>query len=213
MNLPLLSTTVIFAIWLIYEIRKSDRKQQKSMDDFWARELKANSTRRKPIDHLDYITIPYDELPLDFPTDDDRVLEYREILQSLQDKKILNLTGYSNTDLKLEYGAPNITILTACDQYYTTLVRTLAFLAEKYLELSYRSEAKALLEYAISIRTDVRKNYELLAALYLEDGESDKINALTATAETLKSLSKDPILRSLAQIKAEHDQIPDEVDP
>ena len=38
----------------------------------------------------------------------------------------MHLTGYTNTDLKLEYGAPNIKLLSAYDQRYTTLARTLA---------------------------------------------------------------------------------------
>ena len=174
--------------------------------------------------------------------EDERVNEYITELKGLKGKRILNCTGQTNTDLKLEYGAANITKLTEYDGNYTILVRTIARLAEKYLIHSARfledvstaetpkdgqeqaftpktaglqsdqeqffkeqsstlkADAQKLLEYGISIGTDVRLNYELLGQLYAENNDFAKIEGLKATAETLNSLSKEPILRMLDRL-------------
>lgn len=205
MKLPIFTTFLIFILWLTYELKKHSNDDREARKSFWARELEANSTRKKPIDQLPYISIPLSDFSLDFPVNDEKITEYRDTLRLLAEKKILNLTGYSNTDLKLEYGAPNITALTAYDQNFTVLVRTIAQLAEKYLALGYSSEARTLLEFGISVGSDVRKNYELLATLYKENGEFSKIETLFGEAEKLKSLSKDPILRFLNSIMPELD--------
>ena len=123
--------------------------------------------------------------------------ECKEILRSLSTQKIVNLTGYTNTDLKLSYGTANITCLTEYDQNYTLLVSTL----QKWAEALYRGEAKKecrqVLEYAVSIGTDVSHTYFLLADLYDEEGESDLKCSLIEKASGLSSLSSKVIVRTL----------------
>lgn len=123
--------------------------------------------------------------------------ECKEILRSLSTQKIVNLTGYTNTDLKLSYGTANITCLTEYDQNYTLLVSTL----QKWAEALYRGEAKKecrqVLEYAVSIGTDVSHTYFLLADLYDEEGESDLKCSLIEKASGLSSLSNKVIVRTL----------------
>lgn len=123
--------------------------------------------------------------------------ECKEILRSLSTQKIVNLTGYTNTDLKLSYGTANITCLTEYDQNYTLLVSTL----QKWAEVLYRGGAKKecrqVLEYAVSIGTDVSHTYFLLADLYDEEGESDLKYSLIEKASGLSSLSSKVIVRTL----------------
>ena len=99
--------------------------------------------------------------------------ECKEILRSLSTQKIVNLTGYTNTDLKLSYGTANITCLTEYDQNYTLLVSTLQKWAEALYRGGAKKECRQVLEYAVSIGTDVSHTYFLLADLYDEEGESD----------------------------------------
>ncbi len=211
---------VIFTILL----RRSSRKGESAQKAFWERELLANSTRRKDIENLPYIPFDISLIPAHRDLEDQRIDELLEELASLSGKRILNCTGKSNTDLKLEYGAPNITKLTEYDSNYTVLVRSLARLAEKYLlhaskslqdistsggdsgsltaispekAAALRSDAKKLLEYGISIGTDVRLNYELLAGIYKTGNDIAAIEGLKSVAVTLNSLSREPILRML----------------
>ena len=49
---------IVFCIWLGYEIHKHRNMEAKDYEAFWDREHAANSTRRKSLDGLNYITIP-----------------------------------------------------------------------------------------------------------------------------------------------------------
>lgn len=199
MKLPLFTTFVIFCVLVSYIAKKNTVNAEEINHEFFERERKANSIRRQPIDHLPYIHVPVESLPLD-KLDDINAREFCRVIKELGHKQILNLTGISNTDLKLQYGAANLSTLTECDQNYTVLVRNIAFLAEIYMNNGLRKEAITLLEYGISIGTDVKKNYDLLGAVYAENKEYDKIQTLITTAETVNSLSKDAILNHLKEL-------------
>ena len=231
MKLPFLTIFLVFVIVLTVRLQMSKRSEKDVNKEFWERELRANSVRRKDIENLPYIPFDPAMIPEHPELEDERVNEYIAELKGLAGKRILNCTGQTNTDLKLEYGAANITKLTEYDGNYTILVRTIARLAEKYLIHSARfledvsiqddgetaqenndrqisqqmsdtlkANAPKLLEYGISIGTDVRLNYELLGQLYAENNDFAKIEGLKATAETLNSLSKEPILRMLDRL-------------
>ena len=123
--------------------------------------------------------------------------ECKEILRSLSTQKIVNLTGYTNTDLKLSYGTANITCLTEYDQNYTLLVSTLQKWAEALYRGGEKKECRQVLEYAVSVGTDVSHTYFLLADLYDEEGESDLKCSLIEKASGLSSLSSKVIVRTL----------------
>ena len=115
----------------------------------------------------------------------------------MADKQVLNLTGRTNTELKLEYGAPNINILSAADANYTKLVQAISYLAGDYMDNQHILEAKKLLEYGISIGTDSKRNYLMLASIYKEEGQPEKISELIEQAHEMDSLLKDSIISSL----------------
>ena len=198
-----LSSLISFCL-LIFLLNKRHSKMEKSMKDaFWKREEEANHTRRKSLDNLPYITIPPEALPLACHITDDTAAneaiseECKEILRSLSTQKIVNLTGYTNTDLKLSYGTANITCLTEYDQNYTLLVSTLQKWAEALYRGGAKKECRQVLEYAVSIGTDVSHTYFLLADLYDEEGESDLKCSLIEKASGLSSLSSKVIVRTL----------------
>ena len=187
MKFPIFASFIVFCIWLSYELHKSRRREESTEESFWEKESRANNTRRKSLDDLNYITIPFDSLPMDVMKDDPVVSECHDILHTISEGPIVNLTGISNTDLKLKYGAPNIDLLTLYDQRYTTLARTLQRLATALYEHTYVKEAKTVLEFAIETKTDVSASYKLLAEIYQKTGEKDKIRNLIPVAEGLNS--------------------------
>lgn len=199
MILAFFASFIVFCLWLAYEIRKSRRLGEKMEKNFWALEEKANSTRRKPLDDLAYITIPSPLLSLHVPEENLRVQEGMEILRTLSTQKIVNLTGWTNTELKLEYGAPNINLLMEFDQNYTLLARTLQTIAKELFIAGQTAEAKSILEFAVSTKTDVSQSYFLLADLYEREACPEKIEELIRTAETLKSVMKKTIVRTLQE--------------
>ena len=116
------SLFVIFALWTLFEIHKSKAKQQRKNDEFWERERAANNVRRKPVENLPYINITDDIIP-DINTDDNQILSLINQLKAMKELKILNLSGKTNTDLKMEYGPANLPFLTECDNNFINFCR------------------------------------------------------------------------------------------
>mgnify|MGYP004657648237 FL=1 len=199
MKFPFFASFLIFCLWLSYEIHKHRNQEAKNRDAFWEKEAVANNTRRKSLDHLDYIKIPFDALPMDTLKEDPVILQCHKTLQELSASPIVNLTGISNTDLKLTYGAPNIDLLSCYDQRYTLLARTLQDWAAALAGKDFPLEAIAVLEFAVSTHTDVSASYKLLSSLYLKQGCPEKIRDLIPVAESLNSGMKKHILSILEE--------------
>lgn len=201
MNFLIIASTLILAAAIAIASSKS-RKNAAAMEQaFWQRERAANSTRRKPLDDLNYIKLPMEIFPMDLLEDIPRVEDYRQIILSLKDQPIVNFTGLSNTDLKLRYGAPNINLLTTYDQNYTLLARTLQQWAQALYDNGFSKEACQLLEFAVSTGTDVSATYRLLIRIYQENGTPEKIDALYPVAESLTSAMQKPIVRMLEEVR------------
>ncbi len=206
MNLPVFAISFLVFIGITnYQVRKITKKENAYKGNYWAEEQAANRVPRKSLDDLHYLQVPLDRLPLDVMSDDGQVGECTDLILALSDEPIANLTGYTNTDLKFRYGAPNLTRLIRCDQNYTNLVTALQRWARRLYDHAYFREAATILEYAVETGTDVTASYELLCDLYqhhldLSPEEAlDRIRALIPTAEGLRSLSRDVILRKLRE--------------
>ena len=198
MKFPFFASFLIICALLAYERWKHTRKQKKIEEEFWEKELAANNVRKRSLAGLDYIKVPedlVDEQLLDLP-------EYKDkcrIIRELQEKTIVNLTGQSNTDLKLQYGTANITVLTEYDQNYTLLVSTLQELGRMLYDKGLVDEATKLLEYAISIGTDVSLTYYLLADIYYQAGTPERVNELIDAAKQIRGMMREPILKHLCE--------------
>jgi hypothetical protein len=199
MKLPFFASFIIFILVLSHRIHRQRNEAAAKEKAFWDREQAANSVRRKSLDNLEYIHIPLDSLPTDLLTDNEKVADCINILNGLSSEKIVNFTGYTNTDLKLEYGTANIGLLSEYDQCYTTLVTTLQKWADLLWDADYKKEAADILEFAVSTRTDVSHTYRRLAQYYNETHQSEKIQGLIDTAKELRSVSRDSIVRSLQE--------------
>lgn len=202
MNLIFFASFIIFILWLAYELRKSSNQTNKTEMDFWEREREANGVRRKNLDNLPYVSFPFDRLPSEesFTACRQEVPESLTVLQSLQDKKIVNLGGISNTQLKLTYGTANITPLSEYDANYELFSKHIYLLAEALYAQGRTDEALFILEETLPTGTDISGHYRLLATIYREKGQTQKIGALKEQAQQLHSLSKNAILRSLDEI-------------
>ena len=192
MNLIIFASLIIFISILSVTIRRNNRTEENQEKQFWNREQRANQVRRKPLDDLDYVTIPLDTLPTAVMAQDVIVRDCHE--------KIVNFAGYTNTDLKLAYGTANITVLSQYDQNFTLLAQTLQKWAETLYSAGYIAETRQVLECAVlTIHSDAGTSYRLLASLYDQSGEQEKVAALYDTALALTSPSGKTIARTLRE--------------
>lgn len=213
MKYPFFASFIVFGFLFSYSMKKRTKTEKKYIDNFWERERQADSTRRKSLVSLNYIAVPLSELPMDVLADLPEIAECHSKLRELSGKKIVNFAGYSNTELKLTYGAPNIGLLSEYDQNFEDLITVLQKWASLLLqnwgegaqacpEKERRQAAKTVLAYAVSAGTDIAASYEHLVKLYLEDGERDKLPGLREKAEGLRSLSKGRVIAMIEEAEA-----------
>ncbi len=205
MKYPFFASFIVFGFLFSFSMKRRTKKEKQYVDNFWEREREADSTRRKSLENLDYVAIPLQDLPLDVLGDLPEIEEYHEKLRELSGKKIVNFAGYSNTELKLEYGAPNINLLSEYDRNFEELITLLQEWASLLLqnwgegaqlcpEEERKQAAKKVLAFAVSIGSDITASYEKLVKLYLEYGEQDKLPALKEKAPlALKTENPRPV--------------------
>ena len=199
MALPFLGLFIAFIAVISFFRKRSDRLQQDTEDAFWEREHQANLVRRKDISSLSYIIIPFEDFSIGV-FQDTQLSELEQTLKSFSDKKILNLTGLSNTDLKMQYGPANLPALMEYDQNFTYLLHTLTQYIDRLIELEHLTEAVPVLEFCIEIGSDISAHYLTLADYYKNTQQSEKIQNLCEKASELNSLTKASILSKLEHL-------------
>ncbi len=191
---------LFFYLWMRFGNAKANRKIQEEKNAFWEKENVSNTTRKVDISGLDYLVIPIDCLPFT-ETTDEVLISLQNSITALSQRPILNLTGLSNTDLKLKYGVANITLLSEYDSNYTLLVNSLYQWGSYLYEHEKIPEATTVLEFGVQCKTDVSKHYLLLATIYKDANKPEKIDNLILVANSLQTLMKDSILSALKEIK------------
>lgn len=188
---PFFIIFVSFLFLFTAQLRKNNKAQSEVEEKFWKREQEANSTRKKDISTLDYIQLPDGLVPGTLHT------EAEKELLSLEGRKMLNLTSYSNTELKLMYGVSNLDALTNYESAYVKMIASILVYSKELLDAGDTENTQKLLEFAVSCRDDSPKIYASLASLYRETGQAERIQELITAAEGLESGSKDMILSHL----------------
>lgn len=208
MFFPIFTSVVAFCLLAAILRRNADRKAKQQEEEFWNREKSANLVPRKSLDNLEYIRIPYEELPTDVGTDSESVASCLQELNTFREKKIVNLQGMTNTDLKLTYGTLNLTVLTEYDTNFLRLVALLQKWAFALNEENYRKEAYAVCDFAIRIGSDISKTYHMMGEFLCDDAfcppedRARRLEELSKRAEALPSLMRNTILRDLEARKA-----------
>jgi len=194
-----LGCVIIFVIWLGYEKRKTDKLTKQKSENFWEQERLANSVRKQDISALNYLVISENRLPFK-ETDDPELIDIQERVKTLLDKKIINLSEYTNTELKLKYGSANLTALSEYDENFTKLITLLNKWGDKLVKLSDTDAAIEVFSYAIECGSDSRNTFVALGKLYSDCGASILIDDLIKRAESLNTPMKASIISELESL-------------
>lgn len=195
----LLLLTIIVILLIRFGGTRSDKQETLSSADFWKREHDANFVRRTDLSGLSYLNVPQelaDKLPqvpaADCP-DPSVAEEYEELRQTLADLSgapVLNLTGLTNTELKLRYGPANLEHLTRCDENFTLLCRTLNRLGRLLVSFGREEGAVRILSFAVDCTSDIQESYLLLASLYRKAGDREALLALSESVKVFDGLRR-----------------------
>lgn len=191
---------IVFIIWIQVKTKQNNKNVSTWDEEFWEKEKEANFVRKKDIEHLDYLVVKEGELPFsDSATGEEK--ERQEQVQKFLDKKMLNLSGMSNTDIKLAYGTANFPVLSEYDQNFNLFIRNLG-LWGSYLHKNCPGNddrAKQILTYAVSLGSDITDTYLTLADIYLEENNIENIEQLIQQVNASDFFMKESIARQLRE--------------
>ncbi len=198
MNLVIFASFILFGAWLTFQLRKSRNLNEKASVDFWENESMANSVRKKQLEDSDFVHFPFDKLPPEDSFDPEAIPECYTTLKELSDKKMVNLNGISNTEVKMRFGTANISILSEYDANYENFAKNIYLLCQHLYDLGRKEESLMLSEETILTGTDSLSHYKLIIQIYREQGNFAGISWLRENAENIRGITKGAILRALS---------------
>ena len=201
MGFPFLTIIIIFIIVLAVLRKRSDNKAAEKEENFWNRELEANSSVRTDIDMdaLPYVKVQMDVFPKDMAETPGGSEIYNGIL-SLSEQRIMNLGGKTNTDLKIEYGRNHLDEMQKIGENFENLIILIVSAAEYLISQSRYSEAEKVLEYGMSLHSDISKNYMLLGDCYKALNETRKIRSLKESVASMHLMMEKAIITHLDEL-------------
>ena len=202
MAFPFLTVFIIFL--LLYYVRRTTltRRREEREAAFWAREEEAEHTPAKDLSTVAYIQVPLDRFPIG-QSDEDELMLIEEELEEVSRKRLLNLNGMTNTDVKIEYGTANFETIVAMGEDFDRLITLLCDYAKGLIEADMEKEAIPVLEYGVEVKSDLSDNYTLLGECYRSLGMEEELAALRQTVESSELPLKDKILDAMSGERAE----------
>ncbi len=195
----ILGLFLLFIIWFQYQKRKSSKVEQDERASFIKRESEANLTRKQDISNLDYLSLPTTGLPL--KNGRDKTLNhYIKTYLSYIDKKIINLSHYSNTELKEQFGLANLATLSQYDENFYSLTKLLNDWGLHLFEVNKLNEATQVLELAITIKTEITQCYVNLATIYAKQQRLEKIAFVKNSYSSLTESPSEKVLGELDKL-------------
>lgn len=197
---------ILFVIWIRVKTNQNNKNVSTWDEEFWAREQESNFVRKKDISHLDYIQVDEKDLPFS-DTADGQEETCQEQVRSFLTKKMLNLSGMTNTEIKIAYGTANFPELSDYDQNFTIFIRNLG-LWGCYLHNNTEGgdgRAKQILEYAVSLDSDISSTYIALAEIYRQENDIEKIRQLIDRVSQSDFYMKNSIVEQLRQVIRTYD--------
>lgn len=194
---------IVFVLWLRVKMNRTNYESTLDSKSFWEREEKANFTRSKDISTLSYLTVSEDELPFSNSTEDEQEAWLEQEVKKFLNRKMINLSAFSNTDLKEQYGIANLDELSEYDQNFLLFIRNLSTWGNYLYQKNDFTRAKQIMEYSLSIESDISTVYTTLGHIYAAEGKLQKIDELITLAENSEAALKDSIIRQLQLCKLE----------
>lgn len=199
MRIPVLFICfIVFILW--FRVKSKQSKSETVWDEeFWDKERRANFTRKKDISNLEFLTIDTNKLPFsDSASGEEKQLQ--DEVQKLSSGKLLNLSDYSNSDIKIEFGQVNFDELSEYDQNFQLLQRALDRWGVYLFEHGDNVRSRQILEYALSLESDISTSYITLGKIAIMEDDLGRVQELIAQINNTDSIMKNAIVKQLTEL-------------
>lgn len=206
MHFPVVFIWFLLAIFIFrHHLRKNSKISEKSSKTFWEKEESSLVVKKHPLTDNDYI-IPtlsndvkrgqtfFDDLGLP------ALFRQQTYVFSLIDQPMVNFQTLSNADLRLKFGTATLTSIEAYEDNYTQYVQQLFSIAKILYDTNQILLATSYLEEGVTIGSDIKEHYLLLAKIYCSNNSTNRLMSLLDKARTLNSLTSPSLVIALEDL-------------
>lgn len=190
---------LIFIAWMHYKKRKATKQQEKESSLFWEREEEANHTRNKDISHLPLFTPDITRIPWE-GAQNDTILHYLDALRRLIESPMMDLSEYTNTNLKIAYGIGNFQTLSTYDETYQNFLQTLTALGRAYMEAGDYTHAAEACRLCLDYDPKNRIACLSLAEIYKKGHKNYLLSDLIDEIKHSPIARKESLLREINEL-------------
>ncbi|MGL5677113.1 MAG: hypothetical protein ACRDDX_11905 [Cellulosilyticaceae bacterium] len=153
---------ILGATFAIY-LKKSTRTQHGTWQDFRKAEQEANFCTKKDFPSTLLLTFEKDKIPYVANPQCENIFNQ---LMAFKDQPMVNLSSYTNLQLKKQFGMNHFTTLVTYEETYNVFLETLYKYALCLYEQYYTQEAIDLIHYLIEKNGNLQKYSILLNKMY-----------------------------------------------
>ncbi len=194
----IVSLTLVFGAYIYYCHQRNQKIENQANEEFWERENLANQTRNKDISGLPLLHVEESEIPSP-STEDESVLYYIGQIRNIIKEPMIDLSPYTNTDLKLAYGVGNFKTLSEYDENFNSFLMNLSNLARSCTRAGLHEAARDVYLLAMKYGSVKLSDYRELAETYIALDQPDRVSRMIRETEQGDLPRKDSVARALRE--------------
>ena len=200
MGIPVLLVLII-GIFLIYNSIASyiEWKNKQKIEAFLKEADYNNIVPKKKLDEIKFINIDLDKINFK-STKKETINKYKK-LYDLSKEKMANFENETNFNLKEKYGVNNFQEVLSYQENYDNFLKLIVDVAENLYKENLFLCAQELLEIGVELKSDITKNYTILADIYNEEHDNKKLFKLIDKVLASENISQQKIMKHISSIK------------
>lgn len=173
---------LLFGLWFHYEKSKATKSLEKANQDYWTEEQESQYSRKQDLSCLPYLIPDLACLPME-ATSDSYITDYQSKIKAFTQKRLLNTSHMTNTQIKREYGRANFESICEYDENYYQFLSLLNEYGNDLFEHKEYSMSRQVFEYAVACKSDLLDTYTTLTKIYLTTQDDESLQSLLQTVK------------------------------
>lgn len=208
MNIPIFFITMVSVIIGVQiALKKGNNGYNDAVKDFLDKENMANSSIKKELDKSIIIKPDTSKLHyIDYEENEENknIIKAQNIVKRKSELKMIHFPQQlTNTELKMIYGYNNLDKITMYEQHYNLYIHALADWAKLLIERENFNDAENILLSSIEFHSDLSLTYTLLADIYYNTTNTNKLNELNKLVSKSNIELKGKIIKHIEQLLSE----------